>query len=210
MLTILRKEEYRALSNVSLEGDILDLGGIAGASYHSIFQGSYRIVSANIDPKQGSEFVCDLEKELPIPDTQYDGVLLINVLEHIFEYRQLLGECSRILKPSGTLVVVVPFLFPYHPSPQDFHRYSKDALDRALTSAGFCEISIKALGTGVCAARWCMIERLVPRPLRFLSLFLVPWTRILDALLLWFSRTLGKHYRASDYALGFVVTASKK
>ena len=132
------------------------------------------------------------------------------MLEHIFEYRAFLAETARIVRSGGRVVVVVPYLFPYHASPEDYHRYSASALRRALALAGFVDVQVAALGTGVCAAAWQLFERLLPGPVRFVSLLAVPLTSAGDWLLLRCAQFLHKKYLPADYALGFVVTAFKR
>lgn len=204
-MTILRKAEYRSLAGIALSGRVLDLGGSRDSAYHRLFAGNFSVTTANLSP--GADIACDFERPLPIGSGKYDAVLLINVLEHVFEYRQLLGETVRVLRPGGTIIIVVPFLFPYHASPNDFHRYTATALSRALSSAGFEGITIATLGSGVCAARWVLIERLLPRILSPLSLIANPLTAAGDWLVAVLARLLGKKYLASDYALGYTAMA---
>lgn len=207
MMTILRKAEYRALRGMSLSGRVLDLGGTRSSEYHRLFTGEFSITTANLSPE--ADIVCDFEHPLPIESESYDAVLLINVLEHIFEYRQLLNEATRVLRPDGTIIIIVPFLFPYHASPDDFHRYTASALERALIAAQCKDVRVEALGSGVCAARWLFLERLLPGPLRFVSMFITPLATGIDWLIVAVVRALRKSYVPSDYALGFIATAKK-
>lgn len=209
MITILRKAEHRVLENITLSGSVLDLGGDKRSEYTRLFKGDFSVTTANIDSKTNPDVVCDLERPLPIASDSYDAALLINVLEHIFEYRQLLNESARVLKKEGKIIVVVPFLFPVHGSPHDFHRYTASALERALLASGFSNIAITPLGTGVCAVRWILIERLLPAPLRFLSLIANPLSALGDRIVFGLARMMGKQYVPSDYALGFMATAVK-
>jgi hypothetical protein len=39
---------------------------------------------------------------------------------------------DRILRPGGVLVISVPFVFPYHGTPEDFHRFSEFAMQKHL------------------------------------------------------------------------------
>lgn len=203
-MTITRRAEYEALKGITLSGSVIDLGGERRSEYHSLFKGNFSVTTVNIAGETKPDIVADLEEPLPVADGAYDAVLLINVLEHIFEYRQLISESARVLKPGGMAVVVVPFLFPYHPSPNDYHRYTREALERMLIKAGFRDISVHALGTGVFAARFALIERLFP-PLSLLS-FLSGWC---DAVFGVLAKLLGKKYRSSDYPLGYLAIASK-
>ncbi|MBK1713816.1 hypothetical protein CKO43_13630 [Rubrivivax gelatinosus] len=65
----------------------------------------------NVDLVAGSgvDQVVDLEQPLPFDDMSFDLVVADNVFEHIRNYLALLQECSRILRPGGTLVVDVPY-----------------------------------------------------------------------------------------------------
>lgn len=209
-MTILRKAEHQALSGFPLTGKVLDLGGDARSEYRTLFSGDFAITTVNILPEAEPDILADLEKPLPIPDASYDAVLLINVLEHVFEYRALLNECARVVRPGGAIVIVVPYLFPYHASPSDFHRYSADALSRALTSSGFGTVAIRPLGTGLISARVVLTERLLPGPVQaVLALVMHPLAGALDTLVTMLARLLGKKYSPSDYALGFFASAKK-
>lgn len=209
-MTILRKAEHAALSKITLSGNVIDLGGGKRAEYHKLFQGTFSITTANIAEKSQPDILCDLEEPIPAKDEAFDGALLINVLEHIYEYRQLLSETARILRPGGQVVIAVPFMMPYHGSPRDFHRYSKDTLGRALSGVGFIDIRIEALGTGVSAARWLFMQRLLPGFLQPIAIVINPLVALADKLFVLIARATHKKYVPSDYALGFVVTATKQ
>ena len=209
-MTILREEEHKALKGIELSGKVLDLGGDKRSEYSKLFTGDFTIITVDINPKAQPDIVSDLEKPLPIPDASYNDVLMINVLEHIYEFKQLVAESARVLIPGGKVVIVVPYMFPYHPSPGDYHRFSKTALEKLLAGEGFSNVQVTPLGSGVYAARLLFLERLLPSWLQ--SLF-APLShssaRINDAFMTTVANTSRKKYQASDYALGFLVTAQK-
>jgi MPBQ/MSBQ methyltransferase len=45
---------------------------------------------------------------LPFPDNAFHIVTLLNVLEHVPDYRMVLAEAARVLRPGGKLFVVCP------------------------------------------------------------------------------------------------------
>lgn len=45
---------------------------------------------------------------LPLPDSSFDIVTLLNVLEHIEDNRTLFSEVNRVLRPGGDLYIVCP------------------------------------------------------------------------------------------------------
>jgi len=50
-----------------------------------------------------------VEEALPeLPSHAFDAVLFISVLEHVWDPAECLGQCHRVLKPGGRLLVNVP------------------------------------------------------------------------------------------------------
>jgi len=47
-------------------------------------------------------------RSLPFPDTAFDAVVILDMLEHVEDDRQLLRETARVLRDGGRLVVNVP------------------------------------------------------------------------------------------------------
>ena len=50
------------------------------------------------------------EEEIPVDSQSVDGVFCCEVIEHVYDTDHLLSECSRILKPGGTMIVTTPNL----------------------------------------------------------------------------------------------------
>lgn len=209
--SVLRLAEHQALSRITLSGKVLDLGGTRNAEYHSFLQGTFDITTVNMDESASPDLLHNLETPVPYPDESFDHVLLINVLEHIFEYRQLLREAVRIVRPGGSVVIVVPFLFPIHPSPSDYWRFSKQTLEKECVSAGLAIEILLPLGSGVFSARHLFIARLMPGPVRFVLHYTFRYVATwFDALFIHVAHVFGKRYSPDDYALGYSVVARKE
>src|ERR1044072_949514 len=65
---------------------------------------------------------------LPFPDDCADLVILQGVLEHVEDASSTLAESFRVLKPGGLFYTEMPFLQPYHESPIDLRRSTKNGL----------------------------------------------------------------------------------
>jgi SAM-dependent methyltransferase len=146
--SFLRREEYKALSKLCINGDILDVGGSKKSGYHELIRGNHKIIVGNIDELYGIDIVFDAQKTWPFKDSNFACVLFINVLEHLFDYKIAISEAHRVLKDEGKIVGVVPFMLNVHETPDDYFRYTKSALEKILSSAGFKSIEIKELGSG--------------------------------------------------------------
>lgn len=146
--SLLRREEYKALSNLTLQGKVLDVGGSKRSGYHELIRGEHSFIVANLEESYGTDMVFDAQETWPFEDASFDAVLFINVLEHLYRYEQALDECARVLKEGGKVVGVVPFMFNVHGSPNDHFRYTRSTLELLLAERGFDPIRIQELGTG--------------------------------------------------------------
>jgi len=84
--------------------------------------------------------------DLKFSDNQFDVIICISVLEHIFEYQKALKEIRRVLKKKGILILSTPFIFPYHDYPGDYWRFSDQAIKKLLKD--YKSVKIKNLNLG--------------------------------------------------------------
>ncbi len=114
-----------------------------------MIKGRHTIGAANIDERSEPDFRFNFEEKFPIKSDSYDGILCLNVLEHIFNYENVVNESFRILKIGGVFIGSTPFIFNVHECPDDYFRYTKKALEKIFKNAGFCEIKVEEIGTGL-------------------------------------------------------------
>jgi len=69
---------------------------------------------------------------LPFSEGVFDGVLLLEVLEHVRHPARVLDEAHRVLREGGTVCMSTPFLYPLHDEPYDFFRFSLYGLRELL------------------------------------------------------------------------------
>jgi SAM-dependent methyltransferase len=196
-----RQRLYKALESLHLQGEVIDLGGSLSADYHLLPKGSFRVTVANIDPQYGYDVLCDLEKPFPIESMIYDGAICLNVLEHIYDYKLVLSEIKRILKPGSSLILAVPFIIQLHPCPHDHWRYTSETLVRLLTEQGYKDISIVALGNGPATAAYQILFNILKWD--FIRLLIAPCANLAD----WVFLKVRPTYNREIYPLGYLLTA---
>ena len=73
------------------------------------------------------------------------GVVSFQVLEHVRDIDWYLGECRRLLRRDGWLLLSTHGVWPYHPHPEDYRRWTHTGLQTDLEARGFHVIEIRAL-----------------------------------------------------------------
>lgn len=99
------------------QGKVLDVGCAFGFATLLLARKGYQTVGVDNSPRyiawakrrhpQGEYLLCSAES-LPLADASFDGVLLLDVLEHVVDQAGVMGEVQRVLKPGGTLILSVP------------------------------------------------------------------------------------------------------
>lgn len=90
-----------------------------------------RVINVDLFPFSNVHIVARAE-QLPFVDGSFDVVCCDQVLEHVPQPHALIDELRRITKPGGQIYVGVPFVFPLHPSPKDYSRWSVEGLRSLL------------------------------------------------------------------------------
>jgi len=73
----------------------------------------------------------------PFQDCEFDSMVINQVLEHVFTPNEFFHEVFRVLKPGGTLLISVPFLWDEHEQPYDYARYTSFGIRSLLERNGF-------------------------------------------------------------------------
>lgn len=72
---------------------------------------SFEIIQMDIaDDKSGNVDITHNAEHAPYPfkENSFDGIVCSELLEHVFNPNTVIGECHRILKPNGILILTVP------------------------------------------------------------------------------------------------------
>lgn len=81
--------------------------------------------------------ICSDAHCLGVREASVDAVFSTGTFEHIAEPARALAEFRRVLKPGGLIHIEAPFLFPFHPDPEDHTRWTLEGLGALCERAGF-------------------------------------------------------------------------
>lgn len=126
---------------------VIDVGAGGGHYRHLFSEQAYFALDRGYEQSShaGLDVVADI-RMMPCAEGGADAAICIEVIEHVFETTQLLGELSRIIRPGGLLLLTSPLCFGEHMQPWDFYRFTRSALEKLLTDAKFEIESLEARG----------------------------------------------------------------
>lgn len=107
-------------------------------------------------------FLCDLTS-IPKADYSYDSILCNAVLEHVPDPEKVMREFHRLLADDGYLVISVPFLQPFHPTPFDFRRYTRSGLEQLGERTGFRLVIMRSVHSLAQTIGWLLWAHLDER-----------------------------------------------
>jgi SAM-dependent methyltransferase len=132
---------------------LLDVG-CGPKPYYPFFAGR---VDDYVGVDIGDNPAADLEgsvEALPVEDGSFDLVLCTQVLEHCADPAAAVRELFRVTSPGGRVLASTHGVQVYHPSPQDFWRWTHDGLRRLFAENGdWSSLTVAAAaGTATCLA----------------------------------------------------------
>jgi SAM-dependent methyltransferase len=138
--TPVRRLQHAAMQRFApkLEGKVIELGGFGEGRRAYATHASEYLVTNLTGPNRLDA------AEMELPDASVDGFLCESMLEHAEEPERVIAEIHRVLRPGGRLLLLTPWMYPYHAAPDDYLRFSESALRRMLT--GFSVLEAVALG----------------------------------------------------------------
>lgn len=95
---------------------------VIGAGYAS-YEADAEIVYTDVSFGNRVQCICDAHG-LPFPESYFDLILAVAVLEHVADPYRCLHEIHRVLKPDGFVYSATPFLQPVHMGAYDFTRFT--------------------------------------------------------------------------------------
>jgi SAM-dependent methyltransferase len=139
-------ELYDASIEQHATGRLLDLG----CGQVPLFGAYQAFISSStcVDWIRGvhTDIECDLSQPLPLSDSEYDTILVSDVLEHVPDPGLLWREIARVIAPGGKVIVNVPFMYWIHEDPHDYYRYTSFALERFVQLNSFRLLELRTTG----------------------------------------------------------------
>ena len=112
-----------------IHGRVLNAGcGARDITDFLVSHGAESVENCDLKTAIPNAIIADLSNVPRHADT-YDTIICNAVLEHAEFPDKVMQELRRLLKPTGHLILGVPFIQPYHPAP-DFRRYSREGMEQ--------------------------------------------------------------------------------
>jgi len=149
----LRMEIYdfilHCYKSYEFEDPVIELGSwslVPGGDF-SYFSDKYSLYRTNISYGNGKapiDFLLDATDMSQIANESVGCLIATDILEHLPDPFRALGEFYRVLKNGGYALITVPFYFEIHGD--DYFRFTKLGLEKALAEAGFDDVTIGCKG----------------------------------------------------------------
>lgn len=180
--------------------------GCGDMPYRSVIEpmvGKYLGVDLEMNPK--AEHHIDFDSKTTLPDNYADIILSNQVLEHVDTPSGYLQEAFRILKPGGTIILTTHGYWFYHPTPNDYWRWTSAGLRKTVESEGFKITSFHGI-MGLAASGLQLLQdafcNKLPKSLR------PPIALVMQTLILLFDKWNSQPQRDRDASL-YIVLAQK-
>lgn len=143
---------FKALKHYC-KGDVLDVGGwdfYLTAKKKKIIFNTWTTLDhteKNIDIRDDNFiFIQGDGCDMPFENNAFDTVLNIQVLEHVFKPMKMVSEISRVLKPDGHGIFLIPQTSTIHTAPYHYYNFTRFWIKEAMEEAGLEIMEIKPLG----------------------------------------------------------------
>jgi SAM-dependent methyltransferase len=207
-LTQLRDATIRKIQELTLTNkDLLLVDfGCGDMPYRTVIEphvGKYLGVDLEMNPK--ADHHIGFDSKTTLPDNYADIVLSNQVLEHVDTPSGYLKEALRILKPGGSIILTTHGYWYYHPTPNDYWRWTSAGLKKTVEGEGFIINSFYGI-MGLAASGLQLLQDAIINKLpKFLR---PPFAFIMQIKIIIFNKINSQAQRDRDASL-YVVLAQK-
>ena len=136
-----REKKKLKATCANLSGWVLDIGCADAKPRQQLSRDAHYIgvdyYSTAIDWYNTRPDVFADAQALPFQSNSIDHCLLLDVLEHLPDPDRCLSSIHDTLMRGGTLTIQVPFMYPVHDAPLDYHRWTRFGLKQAARKHGY-------------------------------------------------------------------------
>ena len=101
-------ENFLQAESSSIQGRVLEIGD----NEYTLKFGGSNVSKSDIlhidDTNPSATFIGDLSTAVHLPENSFDCIVLTQTLHLIYNYKNAVENCHRILKPGGVLLITVP------------------------------------------------------------------------------------------------------
>jgi len=120
----LEKELFKQFAKLK-PGVVLDVGSKMAPYKGHIPHTKY--MTLDVNPEVKPDIVSDIHK-VNWESNYFDTIIATEILEHCYAPEKVIDEIYRLLKDEGICILSTRFIYPYHPDPKDYYRFTGDAL----------------------------------------------------------------------------------
>jgi len=122
-----------------LKGPVLEIGSKRYGGppiffdYRAIFPSGTPYLGVDMEPGEGVDLVLDMASALTAVKGNFNGktfnsIICMSVLEHVKDVFSLARNISALLSEGGTAILSVPFSWGIHSYPDDYWRFTPNAM----------------------------------------------------------------------------------
>lgn len=115
----------------AVDGPVLEIGSKDygnTSSFREFYRGC-QYVGVDLAPGKGVDVVADLTAGVAgLPENYFALGICCSVLEHVHKPWIMAENITRLMRPGGRLYISVPWVWRYHPYPDDYYRFSFRAI----------------------------------------------------------------------------------
>jgi SAM-dependent methyltransferase len=101
------------------------------------------VINIDLHPYAGVDILADASS-IPLSDGSVGRIISDNVLEHVENPTAVVAEMYRLLESGGMAYIAIPFIYPFHSSPNDYQRWTKPGLAELFKRFEIVDTGVRA------------------------------------------------------------------
>jgi len=137
---------YRSMTRhaANIRGAVLDYG-CGKRPYQQLFVNYSSYVGADVAENPEADVFYQKGERVPLDDGSFDAVVSTEVLQSVRDPEHYLGECRRLLRPGGILLLSTHGFWCYLGDDRDWRRWTHRGLIYEIEKAGFRVVDLDAI-----------------------------------------------------------------